>query len=98
MNPISFDEIPSLFPIPNQSFQIGIISDGIIIKFNTFYLKIYNYTESEDYCYKVMGYLYQDDRLVFEDIVSCKQFKMYASQFTHDDWLYTFMQYRNNHN
>jgi hypothetical protein len=94
MNPINFDEIPFLFPLPNQSSQIGVIANGIIIKFNTFYLKIYDYDKSEDYCYKVMGYLYQDDRLIFEDIVSCKQFKMYASQFIYDDFLISFMQRR----
>lgn len=52
--------------------------EGVILKYNCFYLKVYNNT-SENYI--VQGYRYGDETPRFEDNVPLTRMMDYASQF-----------------
>lgn len=79
------DDLPSLFPLPCQYSETRGIGDGCILKFKTFYLKIYDDEPKNGYI--IQGYHYNKKGIVFEDRVPINQIKKYASQFNKEDYL-----------
>ena len=84
----SRDDLHKLFPIPSVSFQTSGFQDGVVIRFRTFYLKIYD--DQRNYAYDVKGYRYNETDPVFEENVSVAKFKGFASQFTKDEYLHGY--------
>lgn len=82
------DDLHKFFPIPAVSFQTSGMQHGVVIRFKTFYLKIYD--DESKYAYIVKGYRYGEINPVFEENVSVTKFRRFASQFTRDDYLYGF--------
>ena len=82
------DDLHKLFPLPSKSFQTDGIQDGVVIRFETFYLKIYD--DRYKYAYDVKGYKYNETNPVFEETVSVSNFRNFASQFKHEDYLHGY--------
>lgn len=75
--------IAELFPLPCDIVITSGSQEGVILKFKTYYLKIYEDRES----YYVEGYLYQDPKPTTIDTVSRHRMREFASMFRHDDYL-----------
>ncbi len=87
------EDLYKFFPIPSiDNFATSGYSDGHIIKFKTFYLKIYDI--DGEMSYKVFGFDLIDSEPVFKAIVPMNEFREFASKFTSDNHLCEF---RNNH-
>ena len=84
----SRDDLHKLFPIQSKSFQTDGFQDGVVIRFKTFYLKIYD--DKFTYAYHVQGYRYNEQHPVFEECVPVSKFRKFASRFTNDDYLHGF--------
>lgn len=87
----SRDDLHKLFPLHPKSFTTDGFQDGVVIRFQTFYLKIYD--DKFQYAYNVQGYRYNENHPVFEKAVKVSDFKKFASQFHHEDYLH---EYHNN--
>lgn len=77
------------FPLPCECIRTTGIGDGIILKFNTFYLKIYNSEKCPGH-YDIEGYLYDNSVRVYLAIVPEVQMKSFASEFKVDDYMRSF--------
>lgn len=73
-----------MFPLPSLVTETRGIGDGLVLKFKTFYLKIY---DDKDDTYIVQGFLYNRVNPVIIDRVKTNQFRRYAEQFTREDYL-----------
>lgn len=83
------DDLAKLFPLTAlASFRTDGVQDGIVIRFKTFYLKIYD--DATNYAYDVKGYRYNDAVPVFEENVPIAKFKAFARGFSHEDCLVRF--------
>lgn len=67
-----------LFKQPCEKIQTTGTQEGIILKFQSFYLKIY---DDHDESYIVQGYRYNASVPMFVDKVSAKEFRRYAASF-----------------
>jgi len=76
-----------LFPLPSISFPTSGTQIGIILRFKTFYLKVY---DGEEDSYIIHGCRYNEQLPVFKKNVSVIQMKEFASQFTKEDYLIRF--------
>lgn len=85
------NNLASYFPLPCETVNTGGIRDGIVLKFKTFYLKIY---DAENGGWSVQGFLYGNDTAVFVHQVNQHQIRSYASQFVNDDYLRMFRMQR----
>jgi hypothetical protein len=85
------EDLHKLFPLRSRSFQTDGFQDGVVVRFRTFYLKIYD--DRYEYAYHVAGYRYNEINPVFEECVPASKFKKFASQFTHEDHLMGFNKY-----
>ena len=74
-----------MFPLPSSTFLTQGNQLGVIIRFKTFYLKIYDH-HTED-VYIVQGFRYHEQKHVFEEKVSWFRLREFASQFTKEDYL-----------
>lgn len=82
------DSIHELFPIPCESYETTGFADGVIIRFKTFYLKIYD--DEHENAYIVYGYRFNETQPVFIYRVQWKDFKTFANRFTKEDYLKCF--------
>lgn len=82
------DDLHKLFPLPLTSAQTSGVQDGVIVRFRTFYLKIYD--DRYEYAYNIQGYRYNETNPVFEEKVRISKFKRFASQFIHEDYLHGY--------
>lgn len=71
--------LADLFHIPCECIQTRGIQDGVILKFATFYLKIYDSSGKDSYT--VEGYHYKNNSVLFKDCVPYNRMRQYASQF-----------------
>ena len=79
--------IQSLFPMHSTAIHTtGGICDGLILKFKSFYLKIYD-ADGDNPRYLIQGYRYGEDDPVFEDYVNRSDMRKYANQFNIEDFL-----------
>lgn len=78
-------ELADMFPLQCELVEATGISDGIILKFKTFYLKIYNDKKMNGYV--IQGFLYGKQNPVIIDRVKETQMRAYAAQFTMEDHL-----------
>lgn len=85
-NPGELDTLHELFPLPCEHFRTDGIGDGVILKFKTFYLKIYD-CDSELCSYTVKGYFYCDPNPTIVDIVPYNKMREYAARYKSDDYL-----------
>lgn len=78
----------SIFPLECYSFPTRGMADGIILRFKTFYLKIYQ-AEDNTCDYIVYGYSleYNNPKEVFVHRVPSSKMKRYASQFDSENYL-----------
>lgn len=79
-------ELPNYFPLPCTAINTTGMQLGIILKFRTFYLKIYDSDKVQN-SYIVEGWLYNNPRRVFEDVISVNRIREYALQFNREDYL-----------
>jgi len=84
------DGISELFPLPSIVIPTRGTMIGTIIKFKTFYLKIYD-GEYED-SYIIQGFRYHKNNPVFVEEVSRFKIREFASRFTREDYLIRFQQ------
>jgi hypothetical protein len=77
------NRIQQMFSLPCNSFTTRGMQDGIIIRFKTFYLKIYD----ENMSYDIKGYKYNEEQPVFEEIVSENKMREFCSKFKKEDYL-----------
>ena len=73
-------------PVPTSGTQLG-----MILRFRTFYLKIYDTDEYED-VYNIKGFRYNETNPVFEENVPGFRMREFASQFTQEDYLLRFQE------
>lgn len=78
------------FPLPSKNIPTTGVGEGVILRFNTFYLKIYDDDKSEAYI--VQGFRYREQHPVFEYLVKMFEFRQFASQFTRENYLLEFQQ------
>lgn len=79
-------ELYTMFPIrATASFQTTGVQDGMVIRFRTFYLKIYDH--QSDYAYIVEGYRYHQMNPVFIDTIPVSKFRNFAAMFDREDYL-----------
>lgn len=84
----NLETLHEAFPIPCESFETTGFQDGIVIRFKTFHLKIYD--DERENAYIVYGYRYGENRPVFIYKVKWNDFKKFAAQFTQDNHLHFF--------
>ena len=87
-NNVDLFMIGSLFPLECLSYPTRGMSDGIILRFKTFYLKIYQ-AEDNTLDYIIYGYSLEKDnpKEVFQHRVPSSKMKRYASQFDSENYL-----------
>lgn len=68
-----------LFHQPCEEIQTTGIQQGTILKFATFYLKIYNFDKEDSYI--IEGYKYGINSAIFTDIVPTNKMRSYAAKF-----------------
>ena len=73
------DKIASYFKYPCEVIKTRGTQEGIILKFATFYLKIYD--DNVENMYIVEGYRYDNTALVFRDKVAGNRMREYAAQY-----------------
>lgn len=79
-------ELHKLFPLKcTMSFQTNGIQDGMVIRFKTFYFKIYDHRS--EYAYIVKGYRYTHMNPVFIETIPVSKFMEFASMFNREDYL-----------
>jgi len=84
------DHLHEIFPLPSQNIPTRGCQDGVIIKFQTFYLKIYDASREDKYI--VQGYRYNQQLPVFETEVPSNQMKEFAMRFTQENYLIDFQE------
>lgn len=77
------EELKKLFPLHCDLVKTTGPEDGVILKFKTFYLKIYDDRGQ----YQIYGYRYNEELPVISDNVSYLKIREYASRFTKEDGL-----------
>jgi hypothetical protein len=79
------DDLQRFFPLPSELLYTEGIGDGIILKFKTFYLKIYD----DDYGdgYVIYGYRYHINTPVFTEKVPFCMLDQFGKRFTKEDYL-----------
>lgn len=73
------DEIASYFKYPCEVIRTRGTQEGMILKFATFYLKIYD--DNVENLYIIEGYRYDSSGIIFQDKVPATQMREYASRF-----------------
>lgn len=82
--------IHEVFPLPSLNIPTRGTNMGVILRFKTFYLKVYDDTGEDGFLIK--GYRYRKQIPVFEYIVLTKDLRRFAAQFTREDYLAGFDQ------
>lgn len=83
--PLQRDELQNMFPLKPRLVEANGYGNGKILKFQTFYLKIY--PDNSTGRYIVQAYLYNKVNPVFIDRIYMSQMRKYAQQFTREDYL-----------
>lgn len=83
-------ELHELFPLPSLSIPTRGTNMGVILRFKTFYLKIYDHNQED--AYRIQGFRYNEQNPVFEDIVLQWELRTFASRFTKEDYLIGFQE------
>jgi hypothetical protein len=78
------NRLENLFPLPCLTIITRGTQDGIIVKFKTFYLKIYN---RYDMTYDIKGYRYNEQLPIFEININDNKLREFCSKFTREDYL-----------
>lgn len=73
------DQIASYFKFPCEVIKTRGTQEGMILKFATFYLKIYD--DNVENTYIVEGYRYDCPALIFRDVVAANRMREYAERF-----------------
>lgn len=71
--------LADLFKQPCTCVQTSGTQEGTILKFATFYLKIYD--DEDNASYNVQGYRYNSPMRIFDDHVPANKMREYASRF-----------------
>lgn len=71
--------LAKLFKRPCKCFQTSGTQEGTILKFATFYLKIYD--DETNNSYNVQGYRYDSPMRILDDHVSANMMREYAAKF-----------------
>jgi hypothetical protein len=81
----SLENLLRQLPIQGEIVPTTGIGFGVIVRFKTFYLKVYD--EKRGSAYRVSGYLYDGNAKVWEYSIPYNQFDRLASQLTEDNYL-----------
>ena len=84
------NDLHEMFPLPSLNIPTRGNATGIILKFRTFYLKIYDDVNDESYI--VQGYRYNESLPVFNNVIPAFQIREFASRFTREDYLIGFQE------
>ena len=84
----SKEHLQELFPLPSTLVPTRGTQLGIILRFRTFYLKIYD--ADKENAYLIQGFRYHEQTPVFRENVASFQIRKFASQFTQEDYLIRF--------
>jgi len=79
-----------LFPLPSKSIETRGTNMGVILRFQTFYLKIYDDVGIDGY--RIKGYRYHEQHPVFDVVVPAFQLREFGMQFDREDHLVRFME------
>ena len=80
------EELLKTFPIPGNVIPLTGIGGGYLVKFETFYLKVYD--DQTTSAYVVEGYLYGENQLpTREFLIPYNQFREFSDQIRYDDYL-----------
>jgi hypothetical protein len=86
MGLVDNNEIHKLFPLPSIQIRTRGIESGIILKFQTFYLKIYDKGSSKS-SYIIQGYRYFEMDPIFNKEIQYFELRDFANRFTRDNYL-----------
>ena len=82
-------ELNKMFPLPSTIHSTAGTQQGVIIRFKTFYLKIYEAINHID-GYHVQGFRYYEENPVFDKEIPWRTFREFAKQFNREDYLTEF--------
>jgi hypothetical protein len=86
----SKDDLYKMFPLQCTTVPTDGIQVGVILKFKTFYLKIYDDKKSDSYI--IQGFRYHEHNPVFVDKIPSYKILDFAKQFTREDYLLGFQE------
>lgn len=82
------DEYETLFPIPYTNIvQTTGIGKGVIIKFKTFYIKLYN---EDCYTYELQAFRYNGPTPIINKTLEYQELRSFCAQFKQDNFLFEF--------
>ena len=84
------DHLFEMFPLASMNYNTTGTQEGLIIRFHTFYLKIYD--DGQEGSYIVQGFRYSEKNPIFVEKVPFSGMRRFASQFTREDYLMGFQQ------
>ena len=73
------------FSIPCSTIPTGHVNNGIVLRFKTFYLKVYN--SDKENSFEIHGYRLWDVEAKFVYTIPYHQFEDFAKQITRDNYL-----------
>lgn len=79
MSNVDKSYLAKLFKQPCTCFQTSGTQEGTILKFATFYLKIYD--DEDNNSYNVQGYRYNSPVRIIDDHVPVNKMREYAAKF-----------------
>ena len=85
-------DFDKLFPLPLILIPTTGTQDGVILRFKTFYIKIYDAKRYEDGLV-IQGFRYNETNPVFEEEIQSFHLKEFASQFNREDYLINYRSY-----
>lgn len=87
------DDYEKLFPIPyTEVVQTTGIAEGVIIKFKTFYIKLYN---EDCYTYELQAFRYNASIPIVDKTLDYQELKSFCAQFKQDNFLIEFKNWDN---
>ena len=84
------EDLHKLFELRPIQIRTRGTEAGIILRFRTFYLKIYDAEVEQSYA--VFGFRYHEKNPVFKEIVPASKFGDFAHQFNKEDYLNRYTQ------
>lgn len=79
------ESLQQMFILPSTLIRTSGTQEGIVLKFKTFYLKIYDGDGEESYLVK--GFRYKNPKPIIEETIKTSDFRRYARKFDREDGL-----------
>lgn len=82
------EELHKLFPLKCTTILTDGVQAGVVLKFKTFYLKIYD--DKKEDSYTIHGFRYHEQNPVFVENIRSWRMRDFASRFTKENHLIPF--------